>query len=81
MIQFWLIFFQMGWNHQLEWVFQTGGYSHGGFFLIQEAQIHGSVSLKDHVLRLVANERYRHNTRSWNIQATWNWKLHEILAK
>jgi len=38
--------------------------------IYKEAQIHGSVCLKDHVLRLVANERYRHNTRSWNIQVT-----------
>lgn len=38
--------------------------------IYKEAQIHGEVCLKKHVLRLVANKRYRQQTRSWSIQVT-----------
>eukprot|EP00435_Cladocopium_sp_Y103_P024557 s1339_g6.t1 len=38
--------------------------------IYKEAQIHGEVCLKKHVLRLVANKRYRQQTRSWTILVT-----------
>lgn len=38
--------------------------------IYKEAQIHGEVCLKRHVLRLVANSKYRKKSRSWTIKVT-----------
>ncbi|CAJ1445323.1 unnamed protein product [Effrenium voratum] len=38
--------------------------------IYKEAQIHGEVCLKRHVLRLVAAQRYRQKARCWTVQVT-----------
>ena len=37
--------------------------------VVQEAQIHGEVSLKRNVLRLVAAQKYKQKARCWTVQA------------